>query len=404
MKHNMGKILSCFLLGILITGSLCIAVSASEDDNSLYSLGLMTDGAVVEQEVDYGVYEFDVIVPAGTDELELDPVPTNENARISSIEGTDLDENGNGTVLVTVTAPNGDPFTYTLHVTSLDAEPETQKQTEPVTEKQTEKKKKAKETEPETETEEKLYVEVPRDTVTQAQNTITELQNEIIEYRENVNLYQKIMYVLLAVAIVFLFIIINLLLRNRDLKAELKEYRSLGYVPSGKNKDRNGGSGSAGNSGNSGESTKKERKKNRAKAEEGNASQQAAAPQTAPSGQSAPASSGQQAAGQPGQGAPEAGAAPVQPVPGQSASGAAPAETHSVYYEKAPLDVTPQTSSRSRHLPEYESGQPQPAADADQKRQQPPVREQGGTDSAQAPSAPAPKKDKSGVQVDMIDL
>ena len=373
MKHLSPRFLACLLLGLLITGSLCIGAAASEDDNSLYSLGLMTDGAVVEQDVEYGVYEFDVIVPAGTTELELDPIPSNENASIRSIEGTELDVDGNGTVLITVEAPNGDPFTYTVHVTSLDEEPQTQKQTEPQTEAQTEKKEK--ETEPQTETEEKLYVEVPRDTVTQAQNTITDLQNEIIEYRENVNLYQKIMYVLLAVSIVFLFIIINMLLRNRDLKAELKEYRSLGYVPSGKNKDKGGQGGS--------------------------------------------------------------GSGPAEQAPEAPAQKERKKDKHSVYYEKAPLDVAPQTSSRSKRLPEYESGQAQPAPAAGQDGQPSPAAQQGADQNAQAApepqqgrqpapaqaakrpadpareqqapagktnEAPASRKDNSGVQVDMIDL
>ena len=359
MKRHAPKILACLLLGAVITGGAVTSAAASDDDNSLYSLGLMTDGAVLERDVEYGVFEYDVIVPAGTEELELDPIPTNENATVS-YEGTELDADGNGTVLVTVTAPNGDPFTYTIHVTSLDdGEGEAvAAETEAVTEPQTEKKReKPKETEPQTE--EKLYVEVPRDTVTQAQNTITELQNEIIEYRENVNLFQKIMYVLLAVAIVFLFIIINMFLRNRDLKAELKEYRSLGYSPSGKDKNQNQGSAGA------------------------------AAPAPAPETGTRPAAAEPQTTGR--------------------------QKPSSVYYEKAPLDVTPQTSRRAKKLPGYEAqeetGAPAPApAPAPAKKEQPaqPRKEAPAPakkeQPAQTPPSSTSKKDKDGVQVDMIDL
>ena len=353
MKRHAPKILACLLLGAMITQAAVMNAAASDDDNSLYSLGLMTDGAVLERDVEYGVFEYDVIVPAGTDELELDPVPSNENAKVSSIEGTDLDEDGNGTVLITVTAPNGDPFTYTIHVTSLDdgegegAVPETEVITEPQTEK---KREKPQETEPQTE--EKLYVEVPRDTVTQAQNTITELQNEIIEYRENVNLFQKIMYVLLAVAIVFLFIIINMFLRNRDLKAELKEYRSLGYSPSGKDKNQGPGSG-------------------------------AAAP-PAPETETRSGAADQAAAGR--------------------------TRPSSVYYEKAPLDVTPQTSRRAKKLPEYESQEaPAPAPAPAKKEPQPQQKKETPAPAkkeqpAQTPQQAPARKDKDGIQVDMIDL
>ena len=43
MKHYAGRILACLLLGMLTAGCLALPAAASDDDNSLYSLGLMTD-------------------------------------------------------------------------------------------------------------------------------------------------------------------------------------------------------------------------------------------------------------------------------------------------------------------------------------------------------------------------
>lgn len=209
------------------------AFATSDDDNSLSGLGIQTEGAVVTPEFAYGVVEYDVVVPAGTQSLALDPVTTNPNATITDISGTELAEDGTATVVITVTAPNGDPYPYTLHVTrEAGAAPETESETEKPTEVQTE---------PQTEapTEDSRYVKVDKNTIQEAENTISVLKDEISGYRETVTLYTRIMYGLIALSVILLFMVINLMLKRKDLKEELNGYRSLGYTPSGKKAPRN---------------------------------------------------------------------------------------------------------------------------------------------------------------------
>ena len=57
------------------------------------------------------------MVPTYATKLELKPVTSNANATISDISGTMLDENGNGTVVITVVSESGDPILYVLNVT-----------------------------------------------------------------------------------------------------------------------------------------------------------------------------------------------------------------------------------------------------------------------------------------------
>lgn len=262
----------------------------ASDDNSLYDLGITTDGAEVDPDFSYDVWEYDVTVPAGTQRLELDPVPSSGTAQISEISGNEIAEDGTATVYITVTSESGQPFTYTLHVTSEEAPAVVE--TEPPTEKQTERAtEKPKETEPETE--DTAYVKVPKDTVDQAERTIKDLQEEITTYRNTTNLYTKIIYGMIAACVVLLFLVVNLALRGRDLKREVKEYRSLGYTSSKKSGKKAKGS----------------------------------------SAKKAPAGPAQQ---------PAAGSDPMY----QSRQPA--------YYEKAPIDVAPQTSSRGKRTTEYE--------------------------------------------------
>ncbi|MDO5344854.1 MAG: hypothetical protein Q4E91_03825, partial [Lachnospiraceae bacterium] len=64
----------------------------------------------------------------------------------------------------------------------------------------------------------------------EAENTITGLKGEITKYKEKVSLFTKIMYGLIGLSIILLFIVINLLLKKKDLKSELNDYRSYGYT------------------------------------------------------------------------------------------------------------------------------------------------------------------------------
>ncbi len=197
------------------------AVSASEDDNSLASLGILTEGAEVSPELTYGIIEYNVTVPAGTTELELDPEPMAEGAWIVDINGTTLVD-GKATVEIVVSAANGDQYSYYLYVTE-DGEG-TAAQTEPET--QTEE-----ETETEPETEDPRYIKVDRDSLEEAENTITALKTETGSYRSKVGILTKILYGMIAFCVILLFIVISLLLKKKDLKAEVNAYRSLGYAP-----------------------------------------------------------------------------------------------------------------------------------------------------------------------------
>lgn len=211
----------------LITWLCGVTVSADglSGDNSLSSLGLMVEGATVTPEFEYSTIEYNVTVPAGTQEIVLDPVTSNPTAEIVSITGTEL-TNGEGTVVITVRAENGSECGYYLYVTSEAAasepaqQPVTEKETQPPTEKETEP-----------ETEDPRYVRVDRNSLEEAEKTIETLKTETASYRDRLRLLMKILYGMIAFCVVLLFVVINLILKKKDLKAELREYASYGYPP-----------------------------------------------------------------------------------------------------------------------------------------------------------------------------
>ncbi|MCC8107325.1 MAG: cadherin-like beta sandwich domain-containing protein [Clostridiales bacterium] len=212
------------LLTLLLT--LCGAFASADSlsaDNSLSSLGITTEGAVVSPDFAYGTTEYDVTVPAGTASLSLDPVPSNSAAYIDSISGTELTD-GSTTVSIVVVAENGDAYTYYLYVTA-----EASAQTEVQTEAQTVAPETEAQTETEAETEDSRYVSVAKETLEEAENTITTLKSEVSSYRDRVNLFMKILYGMIGLCVVLLFIVINLLLKRKDLKSELETYRGLDY-------------------------------------------------------------------------------------------------------------------------------------------------------------------------------
>lgn len=221
----------CVLMAVVCMVLFAAGALASEDDNSLSSLGISTEGVTVSPEFAYNIWSYEVVVPGGTKELSLDPVPSSASASISSVNGTTLKEDGTGYVTITVQAGNGSQFTYELNVTSDGTVPaaETEAQTEPQTEKETE-------TEAEPETEDSQYVKVDKNSLQEAENTITNLKGQITEYKEKVSLFTKVMYGLIGLAVILLFAVINLLLKKKDLKAELNDYRSYGYTDSKKAK------------------------------------------------------------------------------------------------------------------------------------------------------------------------
>lgn len=213
------------LLTAMMLAALCgmtASVQASSGDNSLSTLGILTEGAEVSPEFYYSTIEYNVTVPAGTTKLELDPVPSNSNASIVDITGTELVD-GETTVEILVEAENGSRYTYYLYVEEdastaapavAETEPQTEKQTEP-------------ETEPETE--DPRYVRVDRNSLQEAENTISALKTETVNYRDRLGILMKILYGLIAFCVLLLFVVINLMLKKKDLKAELQNYRGYDY-------------------------------------------------------------------------------------------------------------------------------------------------------------------------------
>ena len=207
-----------------------LAEEGGSGDNSLSTLGITTEGVTVSPDFVYSTIEYNVTVPAGTKRLELSPVTSNENAWIVDITGQDIGEDGTTTVVITVSAENGSQYSYYLYVTTDTSaqavEPATEVQTEAATEKQTE-------TEPETE--DPRYIKVDRSSLEEAENTIATLKSEASSYRDRQSLLMKILYGLIGVCVVLLFVVINLLLKKRDLKAERDSYLSMGYPQNSKN-------------------------------------------------------------------------------------------------------------------------------------------------------------------------
>ncbi len=210
---------------------LCGAAAAAEglsNDNSLADLGILTEGAQVSPEFTYGVTEYDVTVPEGTQSIDLDPVPSNGNAHIADISGRDLVD-GAATVEIVVEAENGEQFPYYLHVTADSsagtvAPPEPETQPQPQTEAETEPQ-----------TEDPRYVKVDRNSLEEAEHTIAALKEETTSYRDRVSLLMKIIYGMIAFCVILLFIVINLMLKKRDLKAELQDVVGYGYPQDGEN-------------------------------------------------------------------------------------------------------------------------------------------------------------------------
>ena len=218
------------LLTVMLLVWTCMAVPAlaeeASGDNSLSSLGITTEGVTVSPDFYYSTIEYQVTVPSGTSRLELDPVTSNSGASILGIDGQDIGSDGTTTVAITVQAANGNQITYYLYVTTdtttQAAAPAAETETEAVTEAQTE-------TEPETE--DPRYVKVDRNALEEAEKTISTLKTETGNYRGRVTLLTRILYGMIALCVILLFAVINLVLKKKDLKAELQNYMGYGYDP-----------------------------------------------------------------------------------------------------------------------------------------------------------------------------
>ena len=124
MKEIKKTVSRLVMLLISVLCLLAVSVSAedysddsSSGDNSLYSLGL-ENAVSCEPEFYYATLEYNVTVSADTKELQLDPVKSADSAEITDISGTQLADDGTGTVSISVQAANGAVATYVLHVTS----------------------------------------------------------------------------------------------------------------------------------------------------------------------------------------------------------------------------------------------------------------------------------------------
>ncbi len=226
IKQTLALLLSVMM--VWLCGCFALAEDDQSSDDSLSSLGITTELVSIEPEFNYSIIEYEVVVPAGTASISLNPTPSNPNATISDISGTELDEDGETTVAITVTAENGNSYTYYLYVESEDggAALAAARAAMPQTEPQTEAPEEAP---AEPETEDSRYISVARETLEEAENTISALQTETTLYRDRSNLLMRIMYVLIGLCVILLFIVINLFLRNRDIRTELNDYRGLDY-------------------------------------------------------------------------------------------------------------------------------------------------------------------------------
>lgn len=202
---------SAILAALLLFLSLCMPAMAASDDNSLSSLNI--HNGTLSRDFRYDIWEYDVTVEPGTYELLLEPTTSNPNASITSITGTVL-EDGKATVLINTMSESGIPMTYTLHVTEDGAGAAAETETEtPQTESETEA--------PQTEA---PQTEAPQTEAPQTEaHAANALQEQVAKLKSDSDLMLKIVYGLIAFCVILLVFIINLILKNRDLKDDLKD-------------------------------------------------------------------------------------------------------------------------------------------------------------------------------------
>ena len=227
MKEIKKTVSRLVMLLISVLCLLAVSVSAedysddsSSGDNSLYSLGL-ENAVSCEPEFYYATLEYNVTVSADTKELQLDPVKSADSAEITDISGTQLADDGTGTVSISVQAANGAVATYVLHVTS-EAGAGDKKETETEdaaakaeAEAKAESEKLAAESEAVAQSEQAAQLE-------QKTQQVTALQKENDDFASRLDKLMKILYGLIAFAVILLFVIINQTLRNKDMKDEVK--------------------------------------------------------------------------------------------------------------------------------------------------------------------------------------
>lgn len=214
MKTRRKSWKSGIVLALMLVFSMCMPVLAASDDNSLSSLNL--HNGTLSRDFQYDIWEYDVTVDPGTTELLLEPTTSDPNASVTSITGTVL-ENGEATVLINTVSESGVPMTYTLHVTESGDGEAAAAETEAVeTEPQT--------TQPDTEAPtEAAATEAQSEPETEEAVATNALQDQVAKLKSDSDLMMKIVYGLIALCVILLFFIINLILKNRDLKDDLKD-------------------------------------------------------------------------------------------------------------------------------------------------------------------------------------
>ena len=78
MQVKMRSVLIMLVTLLMLIGSMAAFAADGSNDNSLRSFGITTPGAGQPEEVDFG--EYAVTVPAGTQEITLEPVTSNVEA------------------------------------------------------------------------------------------------------------------------------------------------------------------------------------------------------------------------------------------------------------------------------------------------------------------------------------
>lgn len=320
------KSVAVAVMAVLLMMCAGISAGAESGDNSLYSLGL--ENGEASPEFYYSTLEYTVTVPAGTEELYLSPVTSDSNANIIDISGTKLNDDGTGTVYITVEAPNGAQVSYTLNVVPDAAAAPTE--TEPET---TAEEAQQAELQRQAESEEALRQQAEAQANKEKVATLTAENNDL---NNRINILMKVLYGLVGFAVLLLFLMINQSLRNKDLKDDLKEAKSQAdannefarkeqndyyYVPSNNGMRRNMQAQGMPNMQPMADATQS------VQAAFGNAPQVLQA-QPAPGQVNAPVQQPQeqQPQAQPAETAPQAQAAPVQQQTAPAQSQAAPAQ------------------------------------------------------------------------------
>ncbi|MDO4633947.1 MAG: cadherin-like beta sandwich domain-containing protein, partial [Eubacteriales bacterium] len=230
LKKNLMMQMTAVLLAFVCVFGMTAAAEEASSDYYLYDLGLQN--GQLQEDWEYYNTEYNVVVPEGTQSLELSPELSNYAANIVEITDTTIGEDGTATVDVTVEAENGAQLTYTLHVTTEGAAPAAAEENAEAAEGQTEapkaEEKDAAQAALESEANLRAQIESEAAIREQAsQEKIQSLNGDIASLNNKIDMILKVCYGLIALCVVLLFFIINQSLRNKDLKEELKDANSM---------------------------------------------------------------------------------------------------------------------------------------------------------------------------------